>query len=50
VPGPVVFGRPGLCRFFAIATFPFEVRCKLHVPSIEGHRIFILVVILVNLC
>jgi hypothetical protein len=28
VPGPVVFGRPGLRRSFAIAAFPLEVRCN----------------------
>jgi hypothetical protein len=28
VPGPVVFGRPGLRRFFAIAAYPFEVCCN----------------------
>jgi hypothetical protein len=28
VPGPVVFGRPGLRRSFAIAAFPFEVCCN----------------------
>jgi hypothetical protein len=50
VPGPVVLGRPGLRRSFAIAALSFEVCCNYTPPPIKGEKICTLVAIPVSLC